>query len=126
MIWLLLLQQTYGARAMGSVRIVVHCVYCACKFAYRMERTGFASVSQFGSVSQWKKDEADVRARERLREMLDTEFDCVPCPHCGDYQPPMAERLQKERFKWLLRYQSELMVFGCLALPVFLLFAVGT
>src|SRR5262249_43293289 len=48
------------------------------------------------------------------------------CPRCGDYQPEMVECLQRERFRWLLRYHSGLLYFRAMALTGALFFAFAT
>jgi len=91
-----------------------------------MRRTAVVHVSEFGSISNRRKDEADERAEDLLENMLDWEFDPVPCPRCGDFQPEMADHLKRERFRRLLRHQGALLVVAALAELGCLLFTATT
>jgi hypothetical protein len=82
-----------------------------------MERTAFVWVSEFGSISDQRRDDADDDAEEELEIMLEEDFDCVPCPCCGDYQPEMARQLKEERYRGMIAYQPLVLffgIFGCL------------
>src|SRR5262249_11977606 len=110
-----MLRQTYVGRPHGSVRVPVCCVHCSCRFSYRMERTATHTITNYGSISRHSMDAADDMADDKLEDKLAEDFDCVPCPRCGEYQPEMAERLKTERYKGLLRFQVVLIVFTVLA-----------
>jgi hypothetical protein len=124
-IWLLLLEQTYRAMASGAVHVVVQCAHCDAVFNYRLERTAYAYISQyFSTISQAQKDRAADQAQEKLHNLLDQDFNCIPCPSCGEYQPSMVERLKVEQYRWMLRYQDMLLYLAGLCAVGALIFAV--
>jgi hypothetical protein len=114
-LWLLLaLQQSYFAEATGSTRVRLTCRGCRARYSYRLTRTAIARATEFGAVSDVRKDLAHDRAEQLLADQLAQEFDCVPCPRCGDYQPAMVARLKGEEHRELLKYQSTLLLVAVL------------
>jgi hypothetical protein len=124
-LWLLLaLQQTYLAEATGSTRVRLTCRGCQARYSYRLTRTAVARGTGYGAVSDVRKDLADERAEQLLADRLAQEFDCVPCPRCGDYQPTMVARLKGDEHRELLKYQSSLLLVAVLcAVPCVLVAA---
>src|SRR5262249_10941078 len=74
--------------AWGSNVKFVTCACCGRHFCYRMSRA--------------VTDRHRERAEARIREMLQFEYDPIPCPSCGHYHPEMT-RLLKRRYLPALR-----------------------
>src|SRR4051794_26888946 len=110
-----LLQASYVSRATGTRAVPVECALCGRKFSYLLKRTAFASCSQLVSITDHEKKGTDARAQAWLQQRLAREFDPVPCPGCGDYQPEMAKQLKAGRWRGLLKYQKVLLSLGVVA-----------
>jgi hypothetical protein len=78
----------------------VTCHWCGHPFSYRIVR----------SVAG--RDVA--RAEERLRRVLHTERDAVPCPECGRFQPDMLPLLRESHKRPLLHAGLAVLAFGSL------------
>ena len=116
MLWILFFLWTHTEKATGSARVRVECAMCRTRFSYRITRTGTASETFFGPVSRRVKEQVYEEAEEDLEDLLEEDFDCVPCPGCGDYQPEMAERLKREHYARLLVSRTTLVVCAVLGL----------
>jgi len=100
---LYLCRQKYTASAHGSTRVRVNCKSCGKSYAYRLERTARRTrhAQMLGSLNEYDKERVDDDVEFDLEDKLRHDFECIPCVHCGDYQPNMVKRLQAEKFQWL-------------------------
>lgn len=114
MLILLLLQQHYTAEATGSTRINVCCESCRTRYTYKMQRTAYVTITDFGAISEQRRDDADDMAEDKLYVMLAKEVDDVPCPQCGDYSPKSVAHLKHERYAFLKRNQLPLLLTSAL------------
>ena len=69
--------------ATGSVMKQVRCERCGYQYSYEMTRTAIGSYSGFALTRQEADEKAAANAAQRLKTMLETECDVVPCPSCG-------------------------------------------
>jgi hypothetical protein len=74
------------------------CEHCGQKFAYPITRTGTDVVRTNAVGSELAASrEAKKGARAAARARLRSEFDCVPCPKCGEFQSAMVAALLARR-----------------------------
>src|SRR6266446_6483361 len=75
------------------------CEQCAFKYVYRLVRAAEGKATSFIIPN---KDAAAKKANDKLKRMLRTDCDPVPCPACGWYQGPMVRLLKQQRFRGLV------------------------
>lgn len=94
---------TYTATVAGRICKAVPCESCGATFFYEMVRSAAAaSTSVFFLDTAGAKDRASNEAEKNLRQTLASEFDIVPCPHCGHYQDCMTPAVRSKHLAWLL------------------------
>ena len=79
-----------GVTAWGTNVRFVTCQSCGHDFPYRLSRT----------VTSGRQE----RAEARIRKVLQTECDPVPCPSCGNYQPsmiPLLRHRHRSGMRWI-------------------------
>ncbi|MBS0195480.1 MAG: hypothetical protein JSR77_01855 [Planctomycetes bacterium] len=87
----------------GGVIKPVQCAHCDGCFLYRMQRTArghgrsFLWLDNDGASSR-----AAAKAHRKLYKTLETDFDVVACPGCGNYQPAMVKKLRVRAMCWSL------------------------
>ncbi|HEX5269649.1 MAG TPA: hypothetical protein VFW33_04135 [Gemmataceae bacterium] len=93
---------TYNVSAQGTRVAQVTCEYCGSTYCYRLARTARAHVHaiyDLGGKTAFRRSQD--RARAKLRRLLDTATDPVPCPECGWYQKDMLPALRRSRLAWM-------------------------
>jgi hypothetical protein len=115
---------TYTARAEGATDVIVCCERCGEQYSYRLRRV---AVARFHSPYHYHDPEtgrkrAQKRANERLRRMLDSEAEVVPCPKCGWYQKEMIPLVRRSRLRRLLWVAVALAAAVLLAFPAGLVY----
>ena len=82
----------------GSTNKKLTCCFCNASFDYEMARVATVSGSRSTSPDG-TRDESDQAAaffaRAIFRTMLETDFDPVPCPKCGKFQPGMSRPIRR-------------------------------
>ncbi|HEY1189708.1 MAG TPA: hypothetical protein VGE74_18820 [Gemmata sp.] len=84
------------AKATGSGWRKHRCQHCNGRFGYKMTRTAEAEcpTGPFGLSREKALKQCKREAREALDELLATDVDSVPCPHCGQFQDSMIESMR--------------------------------
>jgi hypothetical protein len=91
----------YTASVRGRVLKLVPCENCRTEYVYVLEREGVgAGTSVYGLYDETAHDNAQSGAQEALEQYLANDFDPVPCPACGHYQPFMFPKLIEMRSLW--------------------------
>jgi uncharacterized protein (DUF983 family) len=67
----------------GSVKKSVVCEHCGHRYEYEMKRVGVGTVHGSSATKAEADAEAMRIAADKLRQMLETDCDVVPCPDCG-------------------------------------------
>lgn len=106
----------YTAKAQGRRLKFVPCENCSVEYVYVMEReaTG-AGTSVYMLNDQGAAGQATSGAREMLSDILENDFDPVPCPVCGCYQRFMVPKLLGHTGLWVRLVLLVVIVLGCLA-----------
>lgn len=90
------------------------CEHCGGKFAYPLRRTAAATAGTGWTGSDDRAvREAKKAAKADAEEKLESEIECVPCLHCGQFQSDMVEELRRKHAKGKTLL---LTAFGILAL----------
>ncbi len=105
----------YTATAQGSRLKFVPCEHCSVEYVYVIEReaTG-AGVSVYTLNNQGATDKASVEAGLMLSDILENDFDPVPCPVCGHYQRYMFPKLLGNTGAWVRLVLLVVLALGCL------------
>lgn len=77
--------------ANGSVKRQVTCESCGHSYEYEMSRTAYGSFSGFAMTRAEADEKEAENAVEKLKVMLTTECDIVPCPKCSALTRQMRE-----------------------------------
>jgi hypothetical protein len=98
----------------GSTPVAVRCENCKGKYYYELKRT-----AKGGALDKWV---ARAVARQRLRRMLASDCEAVPCPECGWYQEEMVPLVRRSHRRWLQHVGMAVGFLGPLCfLPAFIL-----
>jgi hypothetical protein len=91
----------YTATVGGRVLKLVPCENCSTEYVYVLEREGTgAGTSLYLLNDDGAREHAQEAAADTLRQVLENDFDPVPCPACGHYQRYMFPKLLEERSLW--------------------------
>jgi hypothetical protein len=106
----------YTATMQGRALKVVLCENCSTEYVYILER----EASGVGTSVYMLNDEgaaghAQSAAGDTLNEILDNDFDPVPCPACGHYQRYMFPKLQESKPMWVVVITIALLMIGAIA-----------
>ena len=85
------------------------CLLCGAEFRYRITRTKSAA-----SASQLK---ANAKVQASLRNMIKTESDRRPCPHCGLIQTQMTGQ---SKVRWHCAVTAVVLLFSLVLIPFYL------
>lgn len=95
--------------ARGKTRITERCRTCDTIYTYEILRTASVFVSEFGRISTKQHNQACAQAESLLARKFEVEFDAVPCPWCGDYQPDAIPLAKAQRYAYL--HKNQLLLF---------------
>ncbi len=70
-------------KASGSIKKRVTCESCRHEYEYEMSRTADGSFWGFAMTKQEADEKAALDAAEKLKALLERDWDVVPCPKCG-------------------------------------------
>jgi hypothetical protein len=104
----------YTATAEGRVLKVVPCENCQAEYVYILRREGTGKgIALYGLIGG---DEADAKsgAEDALKAYLENDFDPVPCPACGHYQPFMFPKMYVTTSPWTILVRFTLLLGGLL------------
>ena len=84
----------HTATMQGRALKVVPCENCSTEYVYILEREASGvGTSMYMLNSEGAAGHAQSAAGDTLKEVLDNDFDPVPCPACGHYQRYMFPKL---------------------------------
>jgi hypothetical protein len=93
---------TYNVSAQGTRVAQVTCEHCGSSYCYHLTRTTHAHVHEiYDLAGNTAFRRAQDRAQAKLRRLLETAADPVPCPECGWYQKNMLPSLRRSRLPWM-------------------------
>ncbi len=89
----------------GSTGVAVRCEKCERKFYYKLicKAFGRANLVPLADREDTRRT-ALGRAKQKLRELLETQIVPVPCPECGWYQRDMVPLLRAQQSPRLNKY----------------------
>ncbi len=106
----------YTATAEGSRVKFVPCEHCSVEYVYVIEREAMGSgTSMYMLNNEGAADRAASAAGETLSNVLENDFDPIPCPECGHYQRYMFPKLLGNTGLWVRLVLLVVIVLGCLA-----------
>ena len=106
----------YTATVRGRVLKLVPCENCSTEYVYVLEREGEGvGISVYLLNEGGAEDHAASAAGETLQQYLENDFDPVPCPVCGRYQPYMFPKLYDGGSTWILITKLLAIVAVCLS-----------
>jgi hypothetical protein len=89
-----------SARVTGTAWKPTVCRGCGEKYYYRMTRATTGARDANVTMSQEEGQRAaQATAEQRLWDVLAEDFNLIPCPTCGKYQPEMCEELRERKCK---------------------------
>ena len=109
------------ATVTGSTGVAVRCEECEHRFYYKLvcKAFGRANVVPLADPEDTRRT-ALGRAKQKLKELLETQIAPVPCPECGSYQRDMVPLLRTRHLPHLRRFGvAALIVGGLLAVVGF-------
>jgi hypothetical protein len=106
--------QHYTATAHGSGVKMVPCENCSTEYVYILQReVSGTSSGLFPLGGQGTADRAKAAADDTLKDILENDFDPVPCPVCGHYQRYMFPKMVESKGLGLLIIRLILLASGC-------------
>jgi hypothetical protein len=90
----------YTATVGGRVLKFVPCEGCGTEYVYTLHRDAVGVGTDVYLMNPGAEGHALSAAEDSLRQALENDFDPVPCPACGHYQPYMFPKLLTDRSPW--------------------------
>ena len=108
--------EQYTATVQGRTLKTVPCENCSTEYLYVLQREGSGTgTSMYAINKQGATRHAKAAADDTLKDILENDFDPVPCPACGHYQRYMFPKLLETKSLWLLGVRLAVLVGGCFA-----------
>jgi hypothetical protein len=106
----------YTATMQGRALKIVPCENCSTEYAYILEREASGvGTSMYMLNNEGAEGHAQSAAGDTLKEVLDNDFDPVPCPACGHYQRYMFPKLLETKRMRVLVITIALLMLGGIA-----------
>ena len=106
----------YTATMQGRNLKVVACENCATEYVYILEREASGvGTSVYMLNNEGAAGHAQSAAGDTLKEVLDNDFDPVPCPACGHYQRYMFPKLRETKGMGVVVITIALLMIGGIA-----------
>jgi hypothetical protein len=106
----------YTATMQGRALKVVPCENCSTEYVYILEREASGvGTSVYMLNNKGAAGHAQSAAGDTLKEVLDNDFDPVPCPACGHYQRYMFPKLPETKGMGVLVITIALLMIGAIA-----------
>ena len=94
----------------------VTCQHCQAEYLYVIERTAIGQATTLYHFNEeGARDRSQTRAQTNL-QVIEKDFDLVPCPNCGSYQPQMVAFLRRTQHFWMFLLAVLLFLLSALAL----------
>jgi hypothetical protein len=107
---------TYTATMQGRALKVVPCENCSTEYVYILERQASGvGTSVYRLNDEGAAGHAQSAAGDTLQEVLDNDFDPVPCPACGHYQRYMFPKLRETKGMGPVVITIALLMIGAIA-----------
>jgi hypothetical protein len=106
----------YTATRKGHALKVVSCENCSTEYVYSLEREASGvGTSVYMLNNKGAAGHAQSAAGDTLKEVLDNDFDPVPCPACGHYQRYMFPKLRETKGIGVVVITIVLLMIGIIA-----------
>ncbi|HTU92881.1 MAG TPA: hypothetical protein VMF69_22565 [Gemmataceae bacterium] len=106
----------YTATMRGRAMKVVPCENCSTEYIYILEREASGvGTSVYMLNNEGAAGHAQSAAGDTLKEVLDNDFDPVPCPACGHYQRYMFSKLRETKGMGIVVITIALLMIGVIA-----------
>jgi hypothetical protein len=106
----------YTATMQGQALKVVLCENCSTEYVYILEREASGvGTSVYMLNKEGAAGHAQSAAGDTLKEVLDNDFDAVPCPACGHYQRYMFPKLRETKGMGVVVLTIALLMIGAIA-----------
>jgi hypothetical protein len=116
----------FSSRLQGKVAKEVACTGCGEHYVYILEREASGSgTSLYGLDNSGAQERALSSAAAKLDDYLRNDFEIVPCPNCGTYQPEMVASLKRSHKMWIWTLGAGLMLLAGIVGLVTLFFMIS-